>query len=38
MNQYRENTTLAEGPLLREITTEGAILEYAGAIFLLPKD
>lgn len=38
MNQYRENATLVEGPLLREITTEGAILEYAGAVFLLPRD
>jgi general secretion pathway protein B len=38
MNQYRENATLVEGPLLREITTEGAILEYAGNVFLLPRD
>jgi general secretion pathway protein B len=38
MNQYRENTTLAEGPLVREITEEGVILEYGGAAFLLPKD
>ena len=38
MNQYRENATLAEGPLLREITSEGAILEYGGATFLLPKN
>jgi general secretion pathway protein B len=38
MNQYRENATLAEGPLLREITEEGVILEYGGAAFLLPKD
>ncbi len=38
MNQYRENATLEEGPLLREITTEGVILEYVGAVFLLPKD
>ncbi len=38
MNQYRENATLTEGPLLREITTEGVILEYAGAVFLLPKE
>jgi len=38
MNQYRENATLAEGPVLREITPEGAILEYAGAVFLLPRD
>lgn len=38
MNQYRENATLAEGPLLREITMEGVVLEFAGATFLLPKD
>ena len=38
MNQYRENATLAEGPLLREITPEGAVLEYGGATFLLPKN
>jgi hypothetical protein len=38
MNQYRENATLVEGPLLKEITSEGAILEYGGATFLLPKN
>ena len=38
MNQYREKATLEEGPLLREITTEGVILEYLGAVFLLPKE
>lgn len=38
MNQYRENATLEEGPLLREITTEGVILEYVGTVFLLPKN
>ena len=37
MHQYRENATLEEGPLLREITPEGVILEYTGAVFLLPK-
>jgi hypothetical protein len=38
MNQYREKATLEEGPLLQEITTEGVILEYLGAVFLLPKE
>ncbi len=38
MTQYRENATLTEGPLLREITPEGVLLEFAGATFLLPKD
>jgi len=38
MHQYRENSTLDEGPLLREITTEGVILEYLGSVFLLPKE
>jgi len=38
MTQYRENATLTEGPLLREITPEGVLLEFAGATFLLPKN
>jgi len=38
MKQYRENATLAEGPVLREITAEGVVLEFAGASFLLPRD
>lgn len=38
MNQYRENTTLSEGPLLRRITTEGVVLEFLGTTFLLPRE
>lgn len=38
MNQYRENATLSEGPRLRQITTEGVVLEYVGTTFLLPRE
>ncbi len=38
MTQYRENATLADGPRLRRITPEGAILEYQGTRFLLPRE
>ncbi len=38
MNQYRENATLSEGPLLRQITTEGVVLEFLGTTFLLPRE
>ena len=38
MNKYREQARLAEGPLVREITPEGVILEHLGNGFLLPRD
>ncbi len=38
MNQYRENAVLTEGPRLREITSEGVVLEYVGTTFLLPRE
>jgi len=38
MNQYRENATTEEGPRVREITTEGVILEHRGSVFLLPRE
>ena len=38
MNQYRENSTLSEGPRLRQITSEGVVLEYLGTTFLLPRE
>ena len=38
MNKYREHARLAEGPLVREITPEGVILEHLGNGFLLPRD
>lgn len=37
-SQYRENATLADGPLLRSITPDGAILEYRGTRFFLPRE
>ena len=38
MNQYRENAVLTEGPRLREITSDGVLLEYVGTTFLLPRE
>jgi general secretion pathway protein B len=38
MNKYREQARLAEGPLVKEITPEGVILEYLGNGFLLPRE
>jgi general secretion pathway protein B len=38
MNKYREHATLTEGPLVKEITPEGVILEHQGAGFLLPRE
>ena len=38
MSKYREGTTLAEGPLVREITPDGVVLEYGGNLFLLPRE
>jgi general secretion pathway protein B len=38
MSKYKENATLAEGPVLREITPEGIVLEYQGNRFLLPRE
>ena len=38
MSKYTENTTLAEGPLVRQITPEGVVLEYLGKDFLLPRE
>jgi general secretion pathway protein B len=35
MNKYRENERLTEGPVLREITPEGVVLEYEGKAFAL---
>ncbi len=35
MNKYRENERLAEGPVVREITREGVILDYNGKAFAL---
>jgi len=36
--KYVEGETLREGPRVEEITSEGAILSFAGQNFLLPRD
>ena len=38
MSKYREQARLAEGPLIREITPEGVVLEHMGNGFLLPRE
>jgi general secretion pathway protein B len=38
MVKYREGSTLAEGPTVRRITPDGAILDYRGRSFLLPRE
>lgn len=35
--RYQQGGVLTEGPTLREITREGAILDYRGQRFLLPR-
>ena len=38
MNKHTENSRLAEGPVVKEITTDGVILEHQGLTFLLPRE
>ena len=38
MVRHKENSRLAEGPVVREITPEGVILDYVGTEFLLPRE
>jgi general secretion pathway protein B len=38
MTRHRENSQLAEGPIVSEITPEGVILDYRGTVFLLPRE
>lgn len=38
MVRHQENSRLAEGPVVREITPEGVILDYQGTEFLLPRE
>lgn len=38
MIRHKENSQLAEGPVVREITPEGVILDYRGTEFLLPRE
>ncbi|MGE5625356.1 MAG: general secretion pathway protein GspB [Bacillota bacterium] len=36
LKRYRIGEVLAEGPTIRDIIPEGAVLEYHGTVFLLP--
>ncbi len=38
MSKYREQGKLTEGPVVKEITPEGVILEHLGNGFLLPRE
>jgi general secretion pathway protein B len=38
MVKHRERSRLSEGPIVREITPGGAILEHQGRTFLLPRE
>jgi general secretion pathway protein B len=38
MKKYTEGTTLAEGPLVEEITPDGVVLSHDGRRFLLTRD
>ena len=38
MSKYREQGRLTEGPVVKEITPEGVILEHLGNGFLLPRE
>jgi len=38
MNKHMEGSRLAEGPLVREITRDGVVLEQNGITFLLPRE
>ncbi len=37
-HKYREGDTMAEGPVVRQITPDGAVLEYQGRQFILTRD
>jgi general secretion pathway protein B len=37
MRKYREGETIAEGPVLERIRRDGAVLNYQGVRFLLPR-
>lgn len=36
LKQYHIGDTLAEGPILKDIVPQGAVLDYRGTVFLLP--
>ena len=38
MTKYKENATLNEGPVVKQITAEGVVLGYQGTDFLLPRE
>jgi general secretion pathway protein B len=38
MSKYTESATLSEGPVVREITTDGVVLDHQGTRFLLPRE
>ncbi len=38
MTKYREQSRLEEGPLLKEIRTDGVLLEHRGHEFILPRE
>jgi general secretion pathway protein B len=38
MNKYRESDRLGEGPVIREITRDGVVLEHRGYAFVLPRE
>ena len=38
MVKHRENSRLAEGPVVKKITPEGVVLDHAGTEFLLPRE
>jgi general secretion pathway protein B len=38
MDKQREGSRIAAGPVVKEITPDGVILEYQGQDFLLPRE
>ena len=38
MKKHKEGSQLAEGPVVAEITNDGAVLEHRGLTFLLPRE
>jgi general secretion pathway protein B len=38
MSKYKEHATLDEGPVVKEITPDGVILDFRGTAFLLPRE
>jgi general secretion pathway protein B len=38
MTKYRENAKMGEGPVVKQITADGVVLDYQGTDFLLPRE